>query len=248
MKLKSATIKKTLYWIIGILIVLIALITVGIFSIDPVAKSIAEKRLSEETGMEAHIGKFNLGLRSQSVHIADLKLINPPEFGGSTFVHIPELFVQFDAEAIQENKLRIRTLRIDVAELHVVEKEDGTKNIDVFQKKPSTEPVPQTPKKSSTEKIEFAGIDQLSLSLGNIKFTSERHSNRNYERNLGVRNRIFNDIKSEKDLKTAGVLIAAQIGMNALLEGSSPGDLLNGGAVSGKETKKLFEELFDAFK
>src|SRR5688500_11541421 len=103
--------KRALRWFIYILLLLIVLVVIGLYSINPIAKSLAEKRLKEETGMEAKIGKFELGLRSQTLRISNLKLTNPPEFGGSTFVFIPELFVELDAEALRNNKLHLRNLR-----------------------------------------------------------------------------------------------------------------------------------------
>ena len=91
--------KKALRWCIYIFLVLIVLVVIGIFSINPIAKYTAEKRLKAETGMDAEIGKFELGIRAKTVRITDLKLTNPPEFGGSTFVLIPELFIELNAEA-----------------------------------------------------------------------------------------------------------------------------------------------------
>lgn len=236
--------KKALRWCIAILLVLILLAVAAILAIDPIARATAERRLKEETGMDAQIGKFELGFRSQSVRITDLKLINPPEFGGSTFVHIPELFVQLDPEAFQDNKLHLRDVRLDLAEIHVVQTKDGKKNTDVFQKAGSTGGV-STNAPSTSEKITFAGIDHLSISLGKAKFTSELHPNRNYERNLGVRNRTFKDIKTEKDLEVVGVLLVAQVGMSALLEGvfTSPAKVIEGGAAAAKETREALEDL-----
>src|SRR5690606_31672967 len=100
------------------------------------------------------------------------------------------------------------------------------------------------------QEIEFAGIDHLSISLGKAKFTSERHPNRNYERDLGVRDRTFKDIKTEKDLQTVGVLLVAQVGMSALLEGvfSSPGEVIGKGSASGKEASEILKDLIAPLK
>ncbi|MFN7137988.1 MAG: AsmA family protein [Limisphaerales bacterium] len=215
--------KRLLRWALGIFLVLVLLAIAAVYSINPVARSIAQKRLQAQTGMETQIGKFDFNFREQSVRISDLKLINPPEFGGSTFVHIPELYVELNAEALRENRLHLKRVRIDLAELHVVEDAEGRKNTDVFQKKAGTGqggggPGGDSPTNAPTEQLSFAGIDLLEISLGQASFKSERYPNRNYERNLGVRDRTFKEIKTEKDLETVGVLLVAQIGMSALLE------------------------------
>ncbi|MBA4150613.1 MAG: AsmA family protein [Verrucomicrobia bacterium] len=237
--------RKALRWSIYIFLVLIILLVVGIFSINPIAKSAAEKRLKAETGMETTIGKFDLGLRSQTLRITDLKLINPPEFGGSTFVYIPELFIELDANALRENKLHLRNLRLDLAEIHVVENKDGKKNTDIFQKSGDSGKRGRSSTNATSENIQFAGIDHLAISLGTAKFTSERYPNRNYERTLGVRDRTFKDIKTEKDLEVVGVLIIGQVGLSALLEGifTSPSEVIEKGSAAGKETQEILKDL-----
>jgi uncharacterized protein involved in outer membrane biogenesis len=245
--------KKVLRWIVIVLIVLILLVVAALFSVDPVARSIAEKRVAAETGMETKIGRLDLGLTTRTVHLENFRLISPVEFGGGTFVDIPELFIEVDVEALQENRLHLKNVRFNLAELHIVETKDGKKNTDIFQKhgkakrekQDKKDQLPGEKTKTQTPDIEFAGIDRLEVSLGRSKFTSERYPNRNFDRDLGVRSRVFKDIKTEKDLETVGVLLGAQAGLHMLLEGalSNPVELLKKGSDSGKEAKEVLEDL-----
>ncbi len=213
--------KKLLRWTIYLLLILVLLAIAAIFAIDPVARSLAEKRLTAETGMQTTIGSFELGLRNRTVRLLDVRLTNPPEFGGGTFVYLPELYLELDPEAARENKIHLYKVRVDLAELNVVEDKEGRKNTDAFQKIPLPGQVSSTNSPSTNQpsaRIQFGGIDHLEVTLGKAKFTSERYPKRNYERELGVKSRIFENVKTEKDLETVGVLIVAQIGMSALLE------------------------------
>ena len=243
--------KKALRWIIIICAALLALIVIGVLSFDSIAKSVAERRIRQETGMDAHIGKLNISFRNHTVHIEGLRLVNPPEFGGDTFVRIPELHLEADLEAFRQNQLHLKLVRFDIAEVHVVENKEGKKNIDLLQKHGETGKAPgEKSEQHGQEPMRFAGIDRLELSLGVAKFTSERKPSLNFERNLRIENRVFENIDSEKELQSIGVVLAAQAGFNALLEGvlTSPGEVIKKGSSAGKETKKLLENLVAPLK
>ncbi len=240
--------KRALRWFIYLCLVLILIVVAAIFSIDRIAKSAAEKRLRQETGMETQIGKFNVGLSSRSVRIENLKLINPPEFGGSTFVELPELFVAYDLEALRNNRLHLKEARINLAQIHIVENKSGKRNTDVFNKKDKEKP--GTGSTNRTEKFQFAGIDLLEVSIAQTKFTSEIHPGQNFDRNLGIQKRVFKDIKTEKDLQNVGIILGAQAGFNIFLQQalSDPGEVLKDGANAAKETKKVFEGAVEQLK
>src|SRR5688572_17131774 len=114
--------KKVLRWFIFLLVVFIALAIALIFSINPIAKSVAQKRIEAEIGMETKIGGFDIDLTRRSIHIEDFQLINPPEFGGGTFLSLPDLYVEVDADKVRETqKIHLKSVRINLAELHIVE-------------------------------------------------------------------------------------------------------------------------------
>ena len=65
--------KKFLRWALYIFLVLVVLGVIAFLSLDTIAKSMAQKRIQEQTGMKAEIGKFHLGLKDQTVHIGALR-------------------------------------------------------------------------------------------------------------------------------------------------------------------------------
>ena len=241
--------KRVLRWCIYICLGLIALVAIAILCLDIIARSVAEKRLKAETGMDAQIGKMQVSLRSQTLHIENLKLINPPEFGGKTFVDMPELHVELDTDALRNNKLHLRLVRLNLAEVHVVENAAGKKNTDVFEKTGNSNKSNGT-NTTSQPQIEFAGIDKLVVSLGRAQFTSELHPRKNQDRDLGIKNREFSGIKNEKDLKAVGMTLALQAGFNSLMEGilTNPKDLIKSGSAAGKELGEGLKGLFKGKK
>lgn len=218
--------KKFLRWTIGLLLVLIALIVAAILSLDTVVRIAAEKRIQVETGMETQIGKLEIGIRSQRLHIENLKLINPPEFGGSTFLDLRELDVTYDLDAFQSNKLVLKNLRVDLAEVHIVQNKDGKQNTDIFNvrlPRKTTAPKESGEKAKPRQKqlpdgLQFGGVEVLDVSLGRAKFSSERHPNQNFDKDLGVKNKVYRDIRNEKDLQAVGTVLLMQVGFTSLLQ------------------------------
>ncbi len=219
--------KKFLRWLIIIIVAVIALIIAAFLSIDTVVRKLAEKRIREETGMTATIGNLHIGFSDQSLTVHDFKLLNPPEFGGGSLMNLAELHVEYDLEAMRSNIIHFRVLKVDLAELNVVEKKDGTSNIDVLARKPAKRPqtAPRhptstnAPPRTQTFGYQFGGIDKLQVSLGEANYTSERFPERNRQANVGLTNEVFKDIKTEQDLQTVGIVLILKSGFSNFLQG-----------------------------
>lgn len=242
---------KALRWAIYVVVGLILIVVAAVLLSDPIAKSVAEKRVKAETGMETKIGKFSIGWKTATIQIENFSLINPERFGGDTFVEMPELFVEYDRPALRNGKLRLKLVRINVAKVHVVENKDGSRNVDELQKhqgktkstkdqKPSNPPVAK-----KNPPFVFDGVETLDVTLQTVRFTSQLDSNRNMERNLGIEHEVFKNLKTEQDFQTATALLALKAGASFLLGGelTNPLTVLKQGSKAGKETKNILEEI-----
>ena len=214
--------KKFLRWLAIALVAFIVLVVVAFLCIDPVVKKIAEKRIHKETGMIAEIGKLHIGFVDQSLTVTDFKLLNPPEFGGGPLVELPELHVQYDVDAMRSNIVHLRFVKIDMARLHIVENKEGKRNVDVLVSQAPKKKGPVTSPTSSTNvpslPFQFGGIDKLEVTLGETKYSSDKFPERSFDRNLGIKNEVFKDIKNEQDLETVGIVIALKAGVANLFQ------------------------------
>src|SRR5215213_1485774 len=131
---------------IGVTLValLILLLVAAVLFKDIIAKSVAERNLRDSTGMDAKISKLEVGLGTPTVNLEGLKLYNTAEFGGSTFLDMPELRVEYLPDEISGLKLRFKTLRLNIAEVHIVKNKQGKTNLEMLQK--------ETKKKSPKKK------------------------------------------------------------------------------------------------
>jgi len=184
---------------VALVLFLVVLVVVGLLLMDPIAKSLAERNLRDSTGMDAKISKLEIGLATPTVNLEGLKLYNLPEFGGSTFLDLPELRVEYTPGEIRDGKLHFKTLRLHLAEVHVVKNKQGRTNLEVLQN--------ETKKKSSRKKdgsdtpgVDFGGIDTLYLTVGRIRITDESDPRNNEVIEVGIKDEVGQNLQDEAAL------------------------------------------------
>ncbi len=195
--------KTILKWFVGIVVVLLLLAIGGLLALDPVAKKAAEAGIAQQIGLDAKIGNLEIGIFSPKLTIENFKIYNSAKFGGSPMLDLAELHVEYDLEALKEQKLHFKMIRLHLKEVCIVKGLDGKFNIDGIIKA-KTDPEGK-PKKTEVDvggkKHEFAGIDVLNLSLGKLRYVDMKEPNKVQETSFGTQNEIITDIKNEEDLR-----------------------------------------------
>src|ERR1043166_5360369 len=196
---------KTFFrWVIRIFVTLFILVVllavVAVLLKDVIAKSLAERNLRDNTGMDARIEKMEVGLGTPTITLEGLKLYNTPDFGGGTFLEMPELRVEYAPEDIRSGKLHFKTVRLNLAEVHIVRNKNGKTNIDLMQKEVKRKSAGQK-SKSNTPGVDFGGIDTLYLKIGKIKITDEGNPRNNEEINLGSSEQVGKNLKTEAEVE-----------------------------------------------
>jgi uncharacterized protein involved in outer membrane biogenesis len=192
---------RLIKWLFVLLFVAVALIVGLLLSKDAIAKAAVVQQIRAQTGMDVKIGRFSIGLLSPVVTIEDFKLYNTPEFGGTPFLDIPELHIEFDRDALTQRKLHITLLRLNLAELTVVRNDSGRTNITNQARRRA----PLAPGAKTVEHIKFTGVEVANLSLGRAQFIDLRNPRNNREFNANLQNQVFRNVKTTGDLY--GVLI-----------------------------------------
>jgi uncharacterized protein involved in outer membrane biogenesis len=184
---------------VALLVLVIVLAAVAVILKDPIAKSLTEYRLRHDTGLDAKISKMEIGLATPIVNVEGLKLYNTDDFGGSTFLEMPELRVEYVPEAMRAGKVRFKTVRLNLAEVHIVKGKDGKTNLEMMQKHS---------KKKSEEKssggglpgVEFGGVDALYLTVGKIRITDEKDPRNNDVIEVGLKDEAGRNLKTEAEV------------------------------------------------
>ncbi|HLP76795.1 MAG TPA: AsmA family protein [Candidatus Paceibacterota bacterium] len=194
-------IKWLFKWLLRLALLVIVLIVLFVVFKDSVLTRVTERRIRLQTGMDVRIGKLSTSLLSSVVTVQNLKLYNTPEFGGKLFLDIPELYVEVDPLFLSRNRLRLKLVRVNLAELDIVRNEAGRTNITSFiEKQPSLSSGYGTNKlEKLLGGLEFDGIDLLKLSFGKARFIDLKEPARNLEVKVGMENQAFKNVESEAD-------------------------------------------------
>jgi hypothetical protein len=184
-------------------VVLLMVLTVGLILLkDVLVKAFVEHRLRKETGMDVNIAWLEVGLLSPTLTIADLKLYNPAEFGGSPFLQVPDLHVEYRPEPLLFRKLHFTLVRLSLAEVNIVEGRDGRTNVMAVLPDLATVSSREN-RRESLLGFDFKGIDTLNLSLGTLRYSSLRKPGKSTEIKVGLRNEIFTNVRSIAEARDA---------------------------------------------
>ena len=200
----SLTMIKWIFkWLFRICLLLIILVVVLVLSLDSIVRSALEERIRAGTGMDASIGRVNVGLLSPELTAEDIKVYNSAEYGGTLFLKIPEVHVEYDRFALLRHQLHLTLLRFNLAEANVVKSDKGRTNVLSMK-------VALPAKSRKLARFDFAGIDVLNLSVGKIRFMDLKNPKQNYERVFNIQDRVYRNVKTSGDLEAIILLLWLQ--------------------------------------
>ena len=222
-------IKFVFKWVFRLVLLAVVLVVIFFLSLDTMLRVLMEHNIRAQTGMDAEIGKVHFGLAEPVISIENLKLYNSPDFGGTPFLNIPEIHVEYDRLALAEHKIHVTLLRFNLGELDIVKNEAGQTNI--FSLGVA---VPATDKKSSGAALAafkkqtgfaFKSIDVLNVSVGTLKYVDLKDRRNNRAQNIGIENIVIKNVKSANDIAGLAVLVALRGGdfFNSLVDPKNSG-------------------------
>jgi uncharacterized protein involved in outer membrane biogenesis len=197
-------------WLLRLFILAVVLVVVFLLSYNSILRVIIERNIRAQTGMDAEIGSFKLALFSPTVRIQDFKLHNPPSFGGTPFLDIPEIYVEYDRAALARREVHITLMRFNLGELDIVKNQAGQTNIFALglklpAKKSGGGQTTVNFKKQTG--YDFTGIDSLNVSVGSVKFIDLKDPQNNRTQVIGVDDCVTPNVKSPADLAPLAAII-----------------------------------------
>jgi len=227
-------------WAFRLFVLAIVLVVAFVLSFDSLMRVFMEHRIRAQTGMDAEIGRVSIGLLEPRVEILDLKLFNPPDFGGTPFLNIPEIHVEYDRPALSQGIIHLTLLRFNLGELDVVKSRDGQTNLLslglALPAKQSAGPAAPSALADFKQQTgyEFKGVDCLNVSVGTFKYLDLQNQKNNREQNIGIENCVLTNVTSKAALVGLGVLVGLRsddffrpfVDPQGSGSGQSPSDLL----------------------
>jgi hypothetical protein len=201
-------------WLFRLLLLAVVLMVILLLTFNSILRVWVEHRIRTQTGLDAEIGRFSLGLTEPTVTIQNLKIYNPRDFDGSLFLDIPEIHVEYDPAALARHEIHLTLMRFNLGELDIVKNEAGRTNIFSLgvnlPTKPSGGKGAEEFKKMTH--FEFKSIDVLNVSVGTLKFVDLKDQRFNRTQKIGLDNCVLKNVKSETDLAGLAVLVALRGG------------------------------------
>ena len=219
-------------WLFRLFIALVALVVVMIvvllLSYNSILRVVIEHNIRAQTGMDAEIGSVNLALTSPTIKIQKFKLYNSRDFGGTPFLDIPEIYVEYDRAALARQEIHITLMRFNLGELDIVKNQAGQTNIFALglklpaKKSGGGQPAINFKKETG---YDFTGIDSLNVSVGSIKFIDLKNPQNNRAQVIGVDNCVTPNVKSPADLAplVAIIVLRSDGFFNSLVDEKKPG-------------------------
>jgi uncharacterized protein involved in outer membrane biogenesis len=201
-------------WLLRLFLAAVALVVIAVIvlllSYNSILRVAMERQIRAQTGMDAEIGSLKIALTSPTVEIQNLKIHNPPDFGGTPFLDIPEIHVEYDRAALARREIHITLMRFNLGELDIVKNQAGRTNLFSLG-------IASPAKKSGGGKVmanfqkqtgyDFKGIDMLNVSIGKVKFIDLQNQQNNREQTIGIDNCVIPNVKSQVDLASLAALI-----------------------------------------
>ena len=220
---RAPVMKWVFKWLFRLFLLAIVLLAIFLLSLDSILRLVAEHNIRAQTGMEAEIGRFHLGLLEPVVEIQDLKLYNPPAFDGTPFLNIREVHVEYDREALARRQVHVTLMRFNLGELDIVRNEAGLTNIFALGPAPDLSVLSSGGKLPSGESkdlkeferqtgLKFQGIDVLNVSVGTAKYIDLKDQRNNRAQNIDIENFPIRNVRTGADLAGLGLLVAVRSG------------------------------------
>jgi len=222
-KLSQMVMLKRLFkWGLGLLLLAIALAVIFFLSLDSIVRVIVEHQISAQSGLEAKIGKFHIGLAEPVIEIKNLRLYstNHTEFGDVPILSIPEIHVEYDPVAYRKGEIHITVLRFNLGELDVVKGRGGETNLLSLGLESARKPPPPGNSNGGSTALaelqkrglEFKGIDHLSVSVGTFKYLDLQNQSNNLEQKIDINNCVITNVSSAADLGGLILLLGLRSG------------------------------------
>ena len=216
--------RKVIRWLAWITGVFVLLLVVLVLTRDRWLKVATRQQIESSTGLRAEIGTFSTALGTGRFQVRDLKLFNPPEFGGTLMAEVPELTIDIDPEAAASGHLHFQELALRMTSLNVVKNESGRLNVEGVEKKLREKIKKRKKRKGDRMEWEFAGIDRLALSVGTVQYTDQKRPNQSRKLDLAIQDQAVTNLLTEEDLQRWMGALLFRIVMQATLQelGSQP--------------------------
>jgi hypothetical protein len=207
-------IKWIFKWLLRLFLLAVVLVVIFLSSYNSILRLVIERNIRAQTGMDAEIGRFHLALTEPTVEIQNLKIYNTKDFGGTSFLDIPEIHVEYDRAALAKREIHVTLMRFNLGEFDIVKNQNGRTNIFAFGRLPAKKSGAPNGKINFRKETgyDFTGIDVLNVSVGKLKYIDLANPQNDRGQTIGLESCVVPNVKSAGDL--AGLVLLVDLRSN----------------------------------
>ncbi|MCF7668259.1 MAG: AsmA family protein [Verrucomicrobia bacterium] len=171
--------KRVLRWLAYLFIGFVLVVAILFLFRNQILTKITENSLSTALGRRVEIETFKLGSSRPLVEIHGMRIFNNAEFGGGEFIDINEFTLEYDKEALSDDRLHLKLLKLDIREINIVRDESGNSNIKEFASKLDFKDI---------RGFKLDRIETFVLSLDKVRFSNIDNPSDGYVVSAGIDN------------------------------------------------------------
>ncbi len=186
-------------WLYRGLLLAIVLATALVLVKDTLLREWILYRVPRVTGLETRLESAETRLFTGTLSLTGLQIFNSADFGGTPLLHLPELHLELDREALRYRELRFRLARVHVAEFNVVRNQRGETNLFALWRQVNERATAADAVTLSPPGLEFTGIETLNLTVGTVRFVDLGQPANSRELRVALTNEVLQNVKSTAD-------------------------------------------------
>ena len=204
-------------WFARRLILAITLAIALVLLKDVLLEEYLEAQFRRATGVEIQLGRVESALFSPVLTLESVRLYNPPEFGGAPFLDASEVHLEYDRAALFRGTLALRLLRVNLAELVVVEDGQGGQNLRALLARAAA-----TFRSRGGVPVEFGGLGTLNLTVQRVRRQNLRDPARNAVFEPAIRGVVLQNLRTGPEVARALTALALRSGLGPVLGLAAP--------------------------
>jgi hypothetical protein len=159
--------------LIKLILLVVVLGVVAFLARNIIARISVEYGVKKMTGFPLEIGRVDVGLLNGTLEVTNLKLSNPSEFHGGTFVDLPLFKVDYTTLSMLTGSPHIKELVVNVEQVMLVKNEKGEVNAQAIQNKlvaakPASTGGEQPSEPAKVEKKAKYQVDLVRIHIGTL--------------------------------------------------------------------------------
>lgn len=211
-----AAVKFLVRWCFRLLVLALLLALAAVLLKDLLIEEYLETRFRRATGLELEIGRLEVALFSPVLRAENVRLYNPPEFGGAPALIAAEVHLEYDPAALWRGTLHLPLLRLHLAELVLVEDGRGGQNLPALAARWTAL------RDADAPPLRFGGIDTLNLTLERVRRVNLRDPARNVSLDPALRGQIWQGLRTPAELQRVWAEVATRPALKTVLGPASP--------------------------